>query len=153
MGTIRSVSDLVQAANDGDLALLEGGEEWFSEMVAATLMELLAVMAKEGVCLEVNSSGLAKRFAEILHCPTILEWAADFDLHYTFGSDAHGVERVGAGYGEAMSALSQSQRARLHFMPGQENSPVPQARVYRFGTRSVRSASGSLIGPPARCEA
>ena len=58
MGTIRSVSDLVQAANDGDLALLEGGEEWFSEMVAATLMELLAVMAKEGVCLEVNSSGL-----------------------------------------------------------------------------------------------
>ena len=128
MGTIRSVSDLVQAANDGDLALLQGGEEWFSEMVAATLMELAAVMAKEGVCLEVNSSGLAKRFA-------------------------HRVERVGAGYGEAMSALSQSQRARLHFMPGQENAPVPQARVYRFGTRSVRSASGSLIGPPARCEA
>ena len=75
--------------------------------------ELLAVMAKEGVCLEVNSSGLAKRFAEILPCPTILEWAADFDLHYTFGSDAHRVERVGAGYGEVMSALSHSQRARL----------------------------------------
>ena len=77
------------------------------------IMELLQVMETGNTCLEVNSSGLLKSFAEVLPSPAILKWAAALDLRYTFGSDAHGVEHVGAGYDTAMALLQPSQRRRM----------------------------------------
>lgn len=82
------------------------------------IMNLLALLEKKQICLDVNSSGLRKSFSQIMPCPEILKWAADFELTYSFGSDAHDVRYVGAGYKEVMTLLS----------PGQQNSLVYYCR-------------------------
>lgn len=77
-------------------------------------MEILNTMAKTGTALEVNASGLRKRFASVLPGEEILQWADSIDsLTYIFGSDAHLPERVGDAYEETIAALSPAQRQKL----------------------------------------
>ena len=84
-----------------------------SERYKEETYELLKLLEKKSVCVEINSSGLKKSFAQILPCPEILSWSEKFDLKYTFASDAHVSEHVGDGYDDAMEIMSESQRSRL----------------------------------------
>ena len=77
------------------------------------ILNLLHVLENRNVCVEVNSSGLKKSFGQILPCPAILSWAKKFNLHYTFGSDAHMANHVGDGYHEALATMFKTQRRCL----------------------------------------
>jgi histidinol-phosphatase (PHP family) len=77
------------------------------------ILRIFQAMEENGVCLEINSSSLRREINDLHPTLEILTWANDFDLKYTFGSDAHEAYLVGAGYDEAISALTESQRRKL----------------------------------------
>lgn len=77
------------------------------------IMNLLQLLEKKQICLDVNSSGLRKNFSQIMPCPEILKWASDFELTYSFGSDAHDVKYIGAGYKKVMALLAPCQQNSL----------------------------------------
>jgi histidinol-phosphatase (PHP family) len=77
------------------------------------ILRIFQAMEESGVCLEINSSSLRREFNDLHPTPEILTWANDFDLKYTFGSDAHEAHLVGAGYDEVIFALTNSQIKNL----------------------------------------
>jgi len=72
-------------------------------------MEIFQEMEKRDVCLEINTSSLRRCFKDLHPCPEVLAWANDFNLKYTFASDAHEPKFVGFGYNEALSFLTEHQ--------------------------------------------
>jgi histidinol-phosphatase (PHP family) len=76
-------------------------------------LAIFAAMEATDTVLEVNSSGLCKSFSSVLPCPEVLQWAADFDLRYIFGSDAHTPDRVGEGRQTSLKMLLPRQRQAL----------------------------------------
>lgn len=95
------------------ILLGDNQDEYVPSRHKDTTLEVFKAMERCGVCLEVNSSSLRRPINDLHPTPEILEWARDFDLKYTFASDAHEPHLVGAGYEEVMNALSDSQRAHL----------------------------------------
>ena len=77
------------------------------------ILEIFRAMEQRGVCLEINSSSLRREINDLHPTPEILTWANDFNLKYTFGSDAHEAHLVGAGYDDVINALTESQRENL----------------------------------------
>ncbi len=67
----------------------------------------LSAIARSGMVLEINTAGLRKLVAEIYPSRTLLEEAFSLNIPVTFGSDAHAITQVGAGYDHAI-ALAQS---------------------------------------------
>ncbi len=78
--------------------------------------DLLQTMARMDLSLEINTSGLFKSGVKLLHPdPLILQWARDYPLTYTLGSDAHAAARVGQGYeAAAIEADHACQNLRLY---------------------------------------
>ncbi len=68
----------------------------------AAVREILQTLARLDVSLEINTSGLFKPGLKSLHPdPMFLQWAREYPLHYTLGSDAHAADQVGQGYATA----------------------------------------------------
>jgi histidinol-phosphatase (PHP family) len=61
-----------------------------------------AAARKSEVAIELNTGGLRKDCREIYPAPPLLELAFREGIPITFGSDAHAVDEVGAGVGEAV---------------------------------------------------
>ena len=72
------------------------------------IQKILATLEKQGMCLEVNSSGIYKGFDERGPHPEweILEMAKQFKLRYVFGSDAHRAENVGRNYDQIAARVN-----------------------------------------------
>ncbi len=66
------------------------------------LRYLFSAMERGNVALEFNTAPLYKGFGQIgaYPCRDILKIAADYDLRYTYGSDAHTADKVGYGIDE-----------------------------------------------------
>ena len=92
-------------AKDGDIHTPESHKD--------IILAIFQAMETRGVCLEINSSSLRREINDLHPTLEILKWADDFDLNYTFGSDAHEAHLVGAGYQDAINALTESQRQKL----------------------------------------
>lgn len=65
------------------------------ELYEAEIRAVLASAREYGVCLEVNTSGLAKGVFELHPAPVILDWVVAEQVSLTLGSDAHKPENVG----------------------------------------------------------
>jgi histidinol-phosphatase (PHP family) len=76
-------------------------------------LEIFKEMEKRDIALEINTSGLRRSFQSLHPEPEILKWANDFDLNYTFGSDAHESRFVGFGFHKALRALTKLQQENL----------------------------------------
>lgn len=63
---------------------------------------IFAKMAAAGVALELNTSGLNKRFGSFLPCRTVWDWSRAYPLRRAYGSDAHLPERVGESFDVAV---------------------------------------------------
>jgi histidinol-phosphatase (PHP family) len=79
--------------------------------------DALAVVAKAGLAIEINTAGLRKPVGEIYPSAAFLRIARRLKIPITFGSDAHVPGEVGANFREAV-ALARScgytHYARLH---------------------------------------
>ena len=66
------------------------------------LRQIFSVMEEKGIALEINAAPFYKGFGDAGAYPErgILELSREYDLRYTFGSDAHFTDKVGYAYGE-----------------------------------------------------
>lgn len=60
-------------------------------------------IARAGMAIEINTSGLRHPVNEIYPAPRILAWAREREIPIVFGSDAHRPERVAADFGQAVT--------------------------------------------------
>jgi histidinol-phosphatase (PHP family) len=63
---------------------------------------LLDIIAKAGMGMELNTSGLRKTVGEIYPSPLIVSMAYEREIPICFGSDAHTPDDVGSGFGQAL---------------------------------------------------
>ena len=59
-------------------------------------------IARAGMAIELNTSGLRHVIREIYPSPILLAWARERDIPIVFGSDAHAPDQVGYGFEEAV---------------------------------------------------
>lgn len=65
----------------------------------------LEAVAKAGMALDVNTSGLRRPAKEIYPSPRMLRTARDLGIGITFGSDAHEPKHVGEDFAAALAAV------------------------------------------------
>jgi len=65
--------------------------------------DALKAIKKSNMVLELNGAGVRKPIGEIYPSRHLLEMAFELNIPITFSSDAHAVEQVGFGYGEAVA--------------------------------------------------
>lgn len=83
--------------------------QWRIRDLMPTIEKALDRIAKTGVAMELNTSGLLRVFREVSPAPQILAAMSERGIPVVLGSDAHSPDRVGADF---MSALNQLQGVR-----------------------------------------
>jgi histidinol-phosphatase (PHP family) len=91
----------------------------------ATIRAALRAIRAAGACLEVNTSGRRRPFAETYPSATILGWAVEEELPLTFGSDSHAPDQVGHAWGETRGELLALGVTHLHRFEGRRRIPLP----------------------------
>jgi len=74
------------------------------EMAAPVLDRI----AKTGMGMELNTSGLRRPVGEIYPSPLIVSMAREREIPICFGSDAHASEEIGAGFGLALNLAKEA---------------------------------------------
>lgn len=87
--------------------------------------EVLACVKENGLCLEVNTSGLRKPCREIYPARRLLEIAADLGVPIVTGSDAHEPGSVGANFAEALALLRETGHREASRFERRKRIPVP----------------------------
>ncbi len=59
------------------------------------IRDFLAAIVEQGICMEVNTSGLNKGAYEVHPDPLILDWASKLGVKLTMGSDSHRPDSIG----------------------------------------------------------
>ncbi len=104
---------LAQAAETGlydtlahpDLVKNESPREWLLARIEPHIERALDRIAKTGVAMELNTSGVNKSLPEMNPGPRILELIRRRGIPVVIGADAHRPERVGDGYDVALRQL------------------------------------------------
>jgi histidinol-phosphatase (PHP family) len=81
----------------------------------AAIKEFLDEVAAAGTCLEINTSGLIKGDYVVHPDPLIMEWALERNIPFTFGSDSHTPDRVGAHFDEVLEEYKEMGLTQLHY--------------------------------------
>lgn len=83
-----------------------------------------ALLAENGVCLELNTAGLDAPAGEFYPSGRLLELCAAAGVAVTLGSDAHAPDQVGRHFPEAMEALRRAGFRELSAFTGRRRTPV-----------------------------
>jgi hypothetical protein len=97
-------------------------------------LEVFQEMEKRDVCLEINTSSLRRCFNDLHPCPEVLTWANNFNLNYSFASDAHEPRFVGFGYQEALSCLTEYQLQNMVLFRQRKAVKILKKHLNSFGT-------------------
>lgn len=89
-----------------DLVKNEAPHEWRFARVESFIQRALDRIAKTGVAMELNTSGVNKALPEMNPGPRILEMIRARGIPIVIGADAHRPERVGDGYSVALQQLA-----------------------------------------------
>jgi histidinol-phosphatase (PHP family) len=94
-----------------------------------TVLPVLDLIAKSGMAIEINTSGLRHPISEAYPSPQILAWACERDIPIVFGSDAHSPRTVGHSFAEALATARQAgYRTRAQYRQRRlERVPLPDA--------------------------
>lgn len=87
----------------------------------------LRAIRAAGTCLEINTSGRRRPFAETYPSNTIQRWAVEEGLPLTFGSDSHEPHLVGHAWEETKAELLDLGVTHLHRFEARRRIPVPLA--------------------------
>jgi histidinol-phosphatase (PHP family) len=106
---------LVMAAESGlydclahpDLVKNSYPDQWQVEKLLDDIRHNLDQIAKTNIAMELNTSGLHKRFKEMNPGKTILSEMQKRNIPVVLGSDAHSPNRVAADFEQALSILSE----------------------------------------------
>ncbi len=84
-----------------------------SNGVDDTMYRALRAIKENNLCMEINTSGLRKKVAEIYPAEDILERAAEYGIPLTTGSDAHKPQDVGSDFEYAYSLIDKYANGKI----------------------------------------
>lgn len=133
---------LFDALAHPDLVKNASPETWdlrgqLEEYVLAALDRI----ARTGVALELNTSGLSKIYAEMNPGPVILKWMREREIPVVVGSDAHRPYRVGDGFPKALDLLEQAGYEEVSFFQKRRRLSISIAQV----RGSLKEPDSSLL--------
>ncbi|MDV6034268.1 MAG: histidinol-phosphatase HisJ family protein [Phycisphaera sp. RhM] len=99
-------------------------EAWDPDSILDVIRPALDRIAKTGVAMELNTSGVNKRISEMNPFPDMLAEMKSRDIPVTLGADAHTSERVGDGYETAMRLLQSVGYTHVNFFLGRKRQSV-----------------------------
>lgn len=70
--------------------------------ITGILNETLELIAKSGIAIEINTSGLRRPCEEMYPSKELLEMCFDYQIPITLGSDAHAPDQVGMNFKDAV---------------------------------------------------
>ncbi|MCA9139986.1 MAG: histidinol-phosphatase [Planctomycetales bacterium] len=109
-------------------------EAWDPVSMLDVIRPALDRIAKTGVAMELNTSGVNKRISEMNPFPEMLREMHDRKIPVTLGADAHTPSRVADGYETAMELLKTVGYTEVNFFLGRQRQTV-----------AIDDALGSLV--------
>ena len=110
-----------------DLIKNEAPAAWDFARIRPFIERALDRIAKTGVAMELNTSGVNKALPEINPGPRILALMRERGIPVVIGADAHRPTRVGDGYAEALRTLEDAGYAEISFFLERKRQTVPIA--------------------------
>ncbi|MGD7653155.1 MAG: histidinol-phosphatase [Verrucomicrobiales bacterium] len=108
-----------------DLIKNEDPGEWDFERIQPDIARALDRIAATGVAMELNTSGMQKKVAEMNPSPTMLSMMCERGIPVVLGADAHVPERVGEGYETGLVMLGAAGYAEVSFFVDRVRQTVP----------------------------
>lgn len=99
-------SGLFDSIAHPDLIKNQTAEQWLPERIMNDVRSSLDRIARTGVAMEVNTSGLQKSVPEMNPFPQMLREMAQRGIPVTLGADAHEARRVGADFPAALEMIA-----------------------------------------------
>jgi len=96
-----------------------------SQCVLQAEESMLQAVKQADVALEISSAGLRKPVGEIYPHQRIIARAAELDIPFAYGSDAHGPDAVGHGMDECLSLLESCGVHEVCVFKGRKRSMQP----------------------------
>lgn len=125
-----------------DLIKNETASAWEPALILDDIRLALDRIAATGTAMELNTSGLNKRIAEMNPFPQMLEEMQQRGIPVTIGADAHVPSRVAANFDDALDLLSECGFSHVsYFVERQRNEiPIPAAQA---SLRSLKAAQST----------
>ncbi|MFG0249858.1 MAG: histidinol-phosphatase HisJ family protein [Phycisphaeraceae bacterium JB051] len=141
-------SNLVKVAQTGlydtlshpDLVKNCYAARWDLDAMMDHICHCLDAIAKTGIAMELNTSGILKVIEEFNPAPAILKQMRVRDIPCVIGADAHCPERVGDGYIAALDLLDACGYDHVSFFLNRKRQQIPIAEA----RESLRSAANAL---------
>ncbi|MCO8120710.1 histidinol-phosphatase HisJ family protein [Stieleria sp. TO1_6] len=99
-------------------------EAWDPVAILDVIRPALDRIAKTGVAMELNTSGVNKRISQMNPFPDMLREMQIRGIPVTLGADAHTPGRVGDGYESAMELLRAAGYTHVNYFLGRQRQPV-----------------------------
>lgn len=110
-----------------DLIKNESPAEWDFARIQPFIERALDRIAKTGVAMELNTSGVNKAVREINPSPTMLGLMRARGIPVVIGADAHRPTRVGDGYADALRTLQAAGYAEVSYFLDRRRQTLPIA--------------------------
>lgn len=128
---------LAQAAETGlfdtlahpDLVKNESPADWQFSRIAPFIERALDRIARTGVAMELNTSGVNKALPEMNPGPAILEMIRQRGIPIVIGADAHRPERVGDGFAPALRQLAELGFGEVSYFLERKRQSLPIERA------------------------
>lgn len=99
--------------------------QWSPQATDRDMRSALDRIARTGVAMELNTSGLHKTVREMNPSPHMLAAMRARDIPVVLGSDAHAPERVAADFDRALDLLEDAGYTQVSYFLGRERRDVP----------------------------
>ncbi len=100
-------------------------DQWDINRIMPDIERALDRIAKTGVAMELNTSGLNKAIAEFNPGPAMLREIAERGIPIVLGSDAHTPSRVGADWEAALDQIAQAGFKYVSYFLARKRHDVP----------------------------
>lgn len=118
-------SGLFDCLSHPDLIKNAAPDEWDFEEMRPVIIESLDRIAKTGVAMELNTSGLYKARPEMNPGPQMLALMAERDIPVVIGSDSHTPRRVGDLFLAALGSLETAGYDTVSFFENRKRRDLP----------------------------
>ena len=108
-----------------DLIKNESPTDWHFERILPFIERALDRIAKTGVAMELNTSGVNKTIRELNPSPAILGLMRARGIPVVLGADAHRPTRVADGYAMALTTLQAAGYTEISFFLDRRRQTVP----------------------------
>lgn len=118
-------SGLFDCLSHPDLVKNAAPDDWNFEELRSTVIESLDRIARTGVAMELNTSGLYKATPEMNPGPEMLKLMAERDIPIVIGSDSHVPQRVGDLFLAALGALEAAGFENVSYFENRRRLDLP----------------------------